>query len=359
MYKLLIVDDDEIICRGLRSCIPWESHGICVIGQAYDGEEALELVERECPDILLADINMPFLDGMELSCYIRQKYPEIKIILLTAYKEFTYARQAVRMQIFEYLTKPFSNDEVLKSVLRAVAVLEKERAYRVKVSKSLESVKKRMQEGVRKRNWEQIQEELKVLFERLSEGKEKNYAAESFRLLELLRSAWEATEEPEAYERFMEQSGSILNKLMEAGNLMELAEIAEKYFGELCDYLELLNTTDIERRVNQAVKYIRENYPNPELSLEEVARTVNLSSSYLGNCLKKYKNISYVNLLNQVRIEQAKKLLGRLDVRTYEVAFLVGYNSSQYFSSCFKKATGVTPGVYREQALKGSEGGET
>ena len=79
---------------------------------------------------------------------------------------------------------------------------------------------------------------------------------------------------------------------------------------------------------------------------------MNLSSSYLGNSIKKYKQISYVNLLNQIRIENAKKLLLRSDTKTYEVAFLVGFNSSQYFSSSFKKSTGMTPKDFREQYLK-------
>ena len=108
MYKLLIVDDDEIICRGLGTCIPWEEHDIQVVGLAYDGEAALACVDEELPDIIIADINMPFIDGMEFSYIVRQKYPEIKIILLTAYKEFSYARRAVQLQIFEYLTKPFT-----------------------------------------------------------------------------------------------------------------------------------------------------------------------------------------------------------------------------------------------------------
>ena len=88
------------------------------------------------------------------------------------------------------------------------------------------------------------------------------------------------------------------------------------------------------------------------MSLEEVSRFVNLSSSYLGNSIKKYKNVSYINLLNQIRIENAKRLLLKADIKTYEVAFLVGFNSSQYFSSCFKKATGMTPKDFREKYLK-------
>ena len=133
----------------------------------------------------------------------------------------------------------------------------------------------------------------------------------------------------------------------------EAAEVVEKesvYDGRSIVYFSHLS--DIEKRVNQAVEYIKENYLKPDLSLEEVSRFVNLSSSYLGNSIKKYKNVSYINLLNQIRIENAKRLLLKADIKTYEVAFLVGFNSSQYFSSCFKKATGMTPKDFREKYLK-------
>ena len=123
------------------------------------------------------------------------------------------------------------------------------------------------------------------------------------------------------------------------------------YFNNLYSYLDAQNTTDIEKRVNQAVEFIKENFPDPDLNLNDVARHVNLSASYLGNSIKKYKKTSYVSLLNQIRIDNAKKLLARPDIKTYEVAFLVGFNSSQYFSSSFKKSTGMTPGAYRESAL--------
>ena len=143
MYKLLIVDDDEVICRGLGSCIPWKEYGIQNVHLAYDGEMALEYVEKEHSDIILADINMPFMDGMEFSMRVRQEYPDIKIILLTAYKEFQYAKKAVQLQIFEYLTKPFTNEEVLEAVLRAIKQLDKEKYFRTEVKMNLELIKEK------------------------------------------------------------------------------------------------------------------------------------------------------------------------------------------------------------------------
>ena len=218
----------------------------------------------------------------------------------------------------------------------------------------LASVKKDLLEGIQQRDTVKIKSRIHELFRQMHQMKEDTFTADIFCVMELLRFSWERAENPKKYAEFMKQSGSVLAKLMKTHNLAELEEMTERYFLEFYEYLNSQNTTDVEKRINQAVEYIRENYSDPELSLEDVARQVNLSASYLGNCMKKYKQISYVNLLNQIRIENAKKLLSRPDTRSYEVAFLVGFNSSQYFSSCFKKSTGLTPGAYREQVLSQS-----
>ena len=375
MYKLLIVDDDEIICQGLGSCIPWEDHGISLIGLAYDGERAFRYVEEEGPDIVLADINMPFLDGMEFADLVRQRYPEIKIIMLTAYREFSYAQRAVQLQIFSYLTKPFTNQEVLEAVCKAAEAVEEDRRQKKAIDNSLQfirkknleeiaeywrkeeeielsAVKKGLQRAVEQRDVAAIQDLVGKTLCQMQKTKKKPSTADVFCVVELLRFSWEMTEDTQAYASFRKDCDNILAALVRASDPAALAEQALAYFSELGRYLEAHNTSSMEKRVNQAVEYICENYANPELSLEDVAREVCLSASYLGNCMKKYKKTSYVNLLNRVRIENAKKFLARTDIRSCEVAFLVGFNSSQYFSSSFKKSTGMTPSAFREQVLQ-------
>ena len=411
MYKLLIVDDDEVICRGLGSCIPWKEYGIQNVHLAYDGEMALEYVEKEHSDIILADINMPFMDGMEFSMRVRQEYPDIKIILLTAYKEFQYAKKAVQLQIFEYLTKPFTNEEVLEAVLRAIKQLDKEKYFRTEVKMNLELIKeKNLEEMILYgRNDDEVWKnsfltktctflQVAILRVRMN-GYASDKASKALTNEEVVRE-WVIKEfrkmldEEQKMGIFIQSSRIVmvfqyesrdetknltdrLNTIIERmereepffltvgvgqtyqgiengiRSYEEAAEGVEKesvYDGRSIIYFSHLS--DIEKRVNQAVEYIKENYLKPDLSLEEVSRFVNLSSSYLGNSIKKYKNVSYINLLNQIRIENAKRLLLKADIKTYEVAFLVGFNSSQYFSSCFKKATGMTPKDFREKYLK-------
>ncbi|UQZ82646.1 Transcriptional regulatory protein DegU [Paenibacillus konkukensis] len=118
--KMLIVDDEPIICMGLRCTIDWEELGVEVIGEAYDGEEALRLMEREQADFLLSDIRMDGMDGLELAEQLRQRYPDTQMIIISGYEDFGYARQAMRLGVNDYLLKPVEVDELTKVVQKLV-----------------------------------------------------------------------------------------------------------------------------------------------------------------------------------------------------------------------------------------------
>lgn len=117
MYRILIADDDAIICRGLQSTIDWAQHGIEIVGAACDGREALDMICRQKPQLLLTDIKMPVMDGIELLKEVRRSYPDMQVILLTAYEDFQYAKDAIKNKACDYLLKPLSNQELLEAVL--------------------------------------------------------------------------------------------------------------------------------------------------------------------------------------------------------------------------------------------------
>lgn len=119
MYKLILADDEEDVRTGLLQLIDWEGIGFQMLETAENGKEALDLVERLHPDVIVTDIQMPFMDGLQLAQWVREHYPTTKIIILTGYEEFQYAQRAIRIGIDEYLLKPFSSDE-LAGVLRKV-----------------------------------------------------------------------------------------------------------------------------------------------------------------------------------------------------------------------------------------------
>ncbi len=239
MYNVLIADDDEIICEGLRRTADWASVDARVVDVAFDGEEALRKIGEHHVDIVILDINMPFVNGVELASILSEKYPGLIMIMLTAYKDFSYAQKAIKCRVFDYLTKPCHNDEVIDAVQRAVSQIG----------------------GAREKD------------------RDEKLAAEG-------------------------------------------------------DHVSL---------TLQIVRYIRSHYDDPELNLKKVADAMHISTSYLQLLLKKREQTSFSEILNKIRMEKAMSLLRKNEARVYEVAFMVGFNSSQYFSRKFKKYYGIEP----------------
>jgi two-component system response regulator YesN len=129
VLKVMIVDDEEIARNFLRICIDWNEIGMDVICEASGGSEAIELIEKFNPDIIFTDIHMQFMDGLELSKIISETYPHIRIVILTAYKEFDYARKGIEIGVSDFLLKPINKLEVLKISLNIKEEIEAEKKH--------------------------------------------------------------------------------------------------------------------------------------------------------------------------------------------------------------------------------------
>jgi len=135
MYSLLIADDEELVRRGLAETLDWESMGFKVTGTAKDGAEALKILDRGGVDVVLADIRMPNLNGLEMAARIRIQYPKIRVVILSGYGDFEYARNAIEQDVFSYLLKPLKEEratEVFKQLKRTLNLEKKDSADRHK-----------------------------------------------------------------------------------------------------------------------------------------------------------------------------------------------------------------------------------
>jgi len=124
MYKVMVIDDEPSARRLLQASADWKSFHMDVVGEAQNGIEAINTIDEYQPDLAFVDINMPFMDGIEFTRLANERYPDLLIIILTAYDEFEYARQCIRLNVFEYLLKPFSRDELCQTLERARALLD-------------------------------------------------------------------------------------------------------------------------------------------------------------------------------------------------------------------------------------------
>lgn len=118
MIKIMIVDDVPIFLEYLRGVIEWERYGFEICAQASNGKEAFEKIEQCYPDVIITDITMPYMDGLEFSEKVMSTYPDISIILLTGNSEFEYARKALKIGVCDYIVKPFEKEELILSLLK-------------------------------------------------------------------------------------------------------------------------------------------------------------------------------------------------------------------------------------------------
>ena len=139
--KVIIVDDEQIIRRGIRTFIPWEKIGCKLIGEASNGIEALSLMEKTTADIVITDIRMPMMDGLELTEELYSKYPHCKVIILTGYSDFEYARKALRFHVTDYLLKPVGEEGLVDVLRKTVLQLNKEDRANRKVTESLNELR--------------------------------------------------------------------------------------------------------------------------------------------------------------------------------------------------------------------------
>ncbi len=130
MLKVFLVEDEVVVREGMKNNIRWEKEGFAFAGEASDGELAYPLIQKTRPDILITDIKMPFMDGLELSRLVKQEMPDVKIIVLSGYDEFEYAKEGISIGITDYLVKPISGNQLLEAVKKVGKLVEEEQEQR-------------------------------------------------------------------------------------------------------------------------------------------------------------------------------------------------------------------------------------
>lgn len=125
-YTVLLVDDEEEVIQVIMKKINWEGLGFSVIGYANNGVKALEMVEEFQPDVVMTDIRMPYMDGMELSSRIKTEFPATKILLFTGFDEFEYAKEAIHLELEEYILKPVNSVELTNVFTKLKIKLDQE-----------------------------------------------------------------------------------------------------------------------------------------------------------------------------------------------------------------------------------------
>ncbi len=126
MFKVFLVEDEIVVREGIRKNIHWEQYGFIYAGDASDGELALPLIRQIKPDLIITDIKMPFMDGLELIKLVREELPRTKIVIISGYDDFSYAQQAIRMGVEQYLLKPIIKEKMVEVLIALQKKMETE-----------------------------------------------------------------------------------------------------------------------------------------------------------------------------------------------------------------------------------------
>lgn len=243
MYKVFLVDDEIVVREGIRSNFPWEETDFVLAGEAPDGEIALSMLQDVKPDILITDIRMPFMDGLELCRQVSRSMPWVYIIILSGYDDFAYAREAISLGVIEYLLKPVSGQE-LRTVLERIALRiqeDKRRqasflAYREQMASSSRlSKEKLLVELYGGANFERIVKSARSM--------QMNLLANHYLVMLLSPEP-----EPESEETLLNVQ-SVLERLAEGSG--GTAYLSRSFFGGKAEYVLLVlgdNAADLEER---------------------------------------------------------------------------------------------------------------
>lgn len=128
MYQLLLVDDEDLIRQEVSENVQWAKYGYELVGSCENGADALTFIKENPADVVLTDICMPYMDGMELSKQLSEVHPRVKIIILSGYDDFHYAQKAIRYGVRQYLLKPITADEIGEILTELKTELDEERA---------------------------------------------------------------------------------------------------------------------------------------------------------------------------------------------------------------------------------------
>lgn len=243
MLKVLVVEDEEMIRKGIVLTVDWAALDCVVVGEAANGVQGLEAARRLEPGLIITDLKMPQMDGIEMLKALRAQGCTAKVIILTAYDQFSYVQSALRLGAVDYLLKPFHDGDLENAITR----LQQQKCTDSAAASTIGSLRK---------------------------GDKSKY-------------------------------------------------------------------------VQEAMDYISRHYNDPDISVGTVAQSLNISEGYLSHTFKKETDYTLLNYITRYRIHKAMELLKDCRVKVYEVAEQVGYRDIAYFSSTFKKHTGISPSEYQ------------
>lgn len=387
MNRVILVDDDPIVLIQLRKMIEWEKLNCELVAEAANGEDAIWAIEQYDPQIVITDISMPGMTGVELIQHVSKRKNRTKVIAISAFDHFNYVRESLKNGAGDYLLKHQLTAEILESAISsALSELGQEegKAEQLSVQEQKERLIYRLiHAGIREKDIQKLQElslgwiKEKMVLALISIENEsvtdentayvfmdetikyyRDYQIVLFAPNVYLIMFSADDERKEEIPVVIEQIRMNLKRFCDVEACYGISEIIHGFqdVGSVISQCkeQIQNkkeTAGYSDTVCQAITYIKEHYKE-KISLTDIAEALNFSISHLSRCFKKETGESVVSYINRIRMEQAKKLMKEGKLSLNEISLEIGVLNYNYFYTMFKETFGISPSDYTKKLDK-------
>ncbi|MBP1962327.1 response regulator transcription factor [Paenibacillus aceris] len=331
---VLIVDDEPVIRRGMVKMAELYAPAFSKIQTAENGEAALEQIRASEPDLVLTDVRMPKMDGLELCKIIHEEFPHIKTVVISGYNDFEYAQKSMNYGVRHYLLKPATKSDVHDMLDQ---LIKKPKQGYLSPSRYIEWI-----DQMEQQIWALQMEEFGSLIVRWRE-----YCLSANISLAQLK---ELLDDCNAMlvKRFQARhySPSSVPAHLQADSVKEVLDAFEKGLLSMISGLHAVRSGHFKDPMEEAKAYI-DSRLSEDISLDQVAAMVGLTPTYFSSLFKKITQETFVQYRISKRMAKAKEMLAAPHVRIVDVAADVGYDDYPHFTKTFKKIVGVSPTEYR------------
>ncbi|WP_170311601.1 response regulator transcription factor [Vallitalea okinawensis] len=346
--KVMIIDDSHLVLNGLRKLIPWEALGISLIGEAINGDEGYKKIIELQPDVVITDVKMPVMSGIDMCERIYKSPLQPEIIILSAYDDFNYAKNAMKFGVKDYILKPINRDKV-DELIANLKRLKKDYERKNSLINSVltEDIEEMLYQALAAQDFCIVEDFFNhTIKERYTTKEEANQL-----VLRITNSIYSYFQNIGInIDSILSSKVKTLDRLLGIKDTEQMLYELRMLFSQVIQFSE--HNTEHEEIIQHAIRIIHEKFVEAELSVGDIAEQLYITPTYLSILFKKYKQINISNYITQLRLETAIEMLKSPNYKVIDVSRKVGYKDPKYFSKVFKKQTGYTPSNYRKHILK-------
>lgn len=345
MYNIMVVDDREVFRRQIKRINDLkQSNNFCIAYEAQNGMEALEILENSPVDLVVTDIKMPVLDGLELLKEIKARKLCRCVVLLSEYTDFKYAKQGLVLGAFDYIEKPVDTTILEELLIRVKAYLDKLDRKNPYTESEL-----KMLGALIISNDSYAVDIARHLFDRISNARSGNPVEINIELNKMFaRLITDIKKEKLWLDQYVDLEEIFCFHTTRYQKLSELKLQFEKSIASVMYEVNKFNVPGRNQLIQNICAYVLANIEDENINLHSISEKYYVNKTYLSHIFKIEAGVSFVDFVTFAKMERAKIILKDTDAKIYEVAQILGYHDAEYFGRIFKKNTGISANLYKK-----------